>query len=153
MWWHWQSVEKYDQYRHYAPLAKFVADVDFPAHEWKPMKPTRPSQPVTLVAYGLAASDRALIWIHDTQAYRLTEVGKIEPGPTRKGASVNLEGLAEGNYRIEWWDTHKGEVIATENQPVRPLRHFGYGIELQLPEFQGDIAAKVIRQGQAWKGK
>ena len=107
---------------------------------------------MTLVAYGLAAPDRALIWLHDTHGYR-AEGGKIEPGPSRKDASVNVEGLAEGNYRIEWWDTRTGEVIAKENQPVRPLRHFGYGLELRPPEFQGDIAAKVIRQGTAWNAK
>jgi len=114
--------------------------------------PTRPNQPVTLATYGLASDDRALVWLHDTQGYRV-EGGKVQPGPARRGASVNLEGLAEGNYRIEWWDTRTGEVIATDSQPVRPLRHFGYGIGLQPPEFQGDIAARVIRQGVAWKGK
>jgi hypothetical protein len=154
LWWHWQSVDQFDQYAHYAPLARFLAGVDFPAHAWKRMRPTRPSQPVTLVAYGLAAPDRALIWIHDTQGYRFAgdpaADGKLEPGPTRKDASVNLDGLAEGNYRIEWWDTKKGEVIAAEAQPVRPQRHFGHGIELRPPAFQGDVAAKVIRQGVAW---
>src|SRR3954451_21905010 len=58
--WHWNTyIDKYDLYRHYAPLAKFLRGVDWPAHEWKRMTPTRPSQPVTLVAYGLAAPDRA----------------------------------------------------------------------------------------------
>jgi hypothetical protein len=150
MWWHWQSVDQHGQYRHYAPLAKFLDGVDFPAHAWKRMRPTRPSQPVTLAAYGLATGDRALIWIHDTQGYRVAGE-KLEPGPPQKGASVNLDGLAAGNYRIEWWDTRTGEVLSAEAQPVRPLRHFGYGIELRPPEFQGGVAAKVIRQGVAWK--
>lgn len=152
MWWHWNAVEKYDQFHHYAPLAKFLRGVDFPAHEWKPMKPTRPSQPVTLVGYGLAAPDRALIWIHDTVAHRVID-GKAETGPSRKDASLNLAGLAEGNYRIEWWDTKTGEIIGTDAQPVHPLRHFGYGIELKPPEFQGDIAARIIRQGVKWDAK
>ncbi|HEX8916587.1 MAG TPA: hypothetical protein VF796_29825 [Humisphaera sp.] len=152
MWWHWQSVDRFDQYHHYNPVAKFLDGVDFPAHPWKRMRPTRPSQPVTLVAYGLAAPDRALVWIHDTLGYQLA-ADKLEPGPKRKDASLNLEGLAEGNYKIEWWDTKTGEVIGTDNQPVKPLRHFGYGLELRPPEFQGDVAARVIRQGTTWNGK
>jgi hypothetical protein len=152
MWWHWQAIEKYDQFHHYAPLAKFLKGVDFPAQEWKAMKPTRPSQPVTLVTYGLAAPDRALIWIHDTVAHRVVD-GKPEIGPSRKSAGVNVEGLAEGNYRIEFWDTKTGEIVGSDSQPVKPLRHFGYGIELKPPEFHGDIAAKVIRQGAKWEEK
>jgi hypothetical protein len=151
--WHWNTyIDKYDLYKHYAPLAKFLRDVDWPAHQWKRMKATRPSQPVTLTAYGLAAPDRALVWIHDTLAFRVVN-GKAEHGPPQKGASVNVAGLAEGNYRIEWWNTTTGEMIGRDSQPVRPLRHFGHGIELRPPEFQGDVAARIIRQGLQWKAK
>ena len=153
MQWHWNTyVDKYDLYKQYAPLAKFVRDVDWPAYEWKAMKPTRPSQPVTLNIYGLAAADRALVWIHDPLAFRVVN-GKVERGPGQVGATANVAGLAEGSYKIEWFSTSTGEIVGTDNQPVRPLRHFGYGIELRPPEFKGDIAARIIRQGQSWKKK
>lgn len=66
-------------------------------------------------------------------------------------ASVNVAGLEPGNYKIEFFSTATGEVVGSDSQPVRPLRHFGYGIELKPPPFWGDIAARIIRQGQQWK--
>ena len=149
--WYWNPyVEKHDLYRQYRGLAKFVADVDWPGHGWKPVKTTRPSQPVSLNVYGLAAGDRALVWIHDPLAFRVA-AGKAEKGPARKGASVNVLGLEEGAYRVEFVDPRTGEVAAKDAQPVHPLRHFGHGIDLQPPEFWGDIAVKIIARGKEWK--
>ena len=76
----------------------------------------------------------ALVPITDG-AYRVTADAKLKPG----------------NYKIEFFSTTTGEVVGSDSQPVRPLRHFGYGIELKLPPFWGDIAARIIRQGQQWK--
>lgn len=151
--WYWNPyVDKFDLYKHYAPLSKFLSGINWPAHDWKPMKLTRPSLPVTLNAYGLAAPDRALVWIHDPLAHRWVK-GKAEHVPKQTGASVNLAGMGEGNYKIEYWSTSTGTVVGTDSQPVRPLRHFGYGIQLNPPEFQGDIAVRIIRQGSSWDTK
>lgn len=114
------------------------------------MKTTRPNLPVSLNVYGLAAPDRALVWIHDPLAFRVIK-GKSERGPAQAEASVKVAGLEPGNYKIEFFSTTTGEVVGSDSQPVRPLRHFGYGIELKLPPFWGDIAARIIRQGQQWK--
>jgi hypothetical protein len=35
------------------------------------MKATRPGQPVTLAAYGLAAADRDLVWVCDPLGFRV----------------------------------------------------------------------------------
>ena len=59
---------------------------------------------------------------------------------------MNATGLADGEYRIEWWDTLSGRVLRTDRGRVKRLDHFGYGLDLNPPEFQGDIAAKVTRQ-------
>jgi hypothetical protein len=141
-WWH-NYVEPYDLYRHYTPLARFVRDVDFPAHRWKLVKLSRPSLPVSLNAYGLVAEDRALIWIHDPLAFRVKDRKPVR-GPKQVGASVNIIGLADGHYEVEWWDTTTGDVIRKDKGNGRLLRHFGYGLELKPPEFWGDIAARVF---------
>jgi hypothetical protein len=53
--------------------------------------------------------------------------------------SIELEGLARGDYRVRWWDTRTGEVINEE--PVvasdQPLR-------LSAPRFARDVAVKII---------
>jgi hypothetical protein len=143
-WWWNNYIDKHDLYRHYAGVSKFIKGVDWPAHAWKPVKISRPSLPCTLRVYGLAAPDRALVWIHDPLAFQV-KGGKAEKGPSQEKASLNVTGPDEGMYRIEWVDTMTGEPVGKDQQPLRPLRHFGYGIELNPPPFWGDIAARITR--------
>jgi len=150
-WWH-NYVEPYNLYRHYKALARFVNGIDFPAHQWKQVRLSRPNLPVTLHVYGLVADDRALLWIHDPLAFRIVG-GKVERGPKQTGANANVVGLADGDYEIEWVDTTTGDVIRKDKGNVRHLRHFGYGLELRLPEFWGDIAVRVMpvkRSSPTW---
>jgi len=143
-WWH-NYVEPFDLYHHYAPLAKFVKDVDFASREWKPPVLTRPSLPVTLNIYGLVANDRALLWIHDPLAFRIVDRQGVK-GPAQSRASANVAGLAPGTYDIEWWNTNTGESLAHATGSVNPARHTGYGIELNIPDFWGDIAVRIVRK-------
>jgi hypothetical protein len=143
-WWH-NYIETFDLYRHYTPLAAFVRDIDWPASRWKPVGLSRPSLPVSLNVYGIAAEDRALVWIHDPLAFRIAD-GKAIRGSSQTAASVNVVGLGAGDYRIEWWSTSTGKIIREDKGDVAPLSHFGYGLELKPPDFWGDIAAKVVRR-------
>ena len=153
MHWHWNPyIKKYDLYKQYAPLSKFLREVDWPAFSWKPMTLSRPSQPVTLNVTSLAANDRALVWMHDPLAFRMSK-GKAEKGPSLTGASVNVVGLPEARYRIEFWSTTTGEILSTDSNEVKVSRHFGHGLELTLPEFWGDIAVRIIGQGKQWKSR
>lgn len=142
-WWH-NYVEPYNLYHHYAPLARFVQDVDFPAYEWKPVTLSRPNLPVSLRVYGLVAADRALLWVHDPLAFRIVD-GKGVRGPAQTGASVDVVGLGDGSYEIEWWNTSTGEIVRKDTGKVNHTHDFGYGLELKPPEFWGDIAARVVR--------
>ncbi len=144
-WWH-NYIDVYDLYHHYTGLAKFLRGLDLPEREWKAPVLSRPNVPVTLNVYGLVAADRALLWIHDPLAWRVLN-GKADKGPVQHGANANVVGLDAGVYDIEWWNTSTGEIIARDMKDVRPERHFGYGIELAVPEFWGDIAARIIRKG------
>jgi hypothetical protein len=147
-WWH-NYVEPYNLYRHYGPLAEFVRGVDWPGYRWAPVGISRPNLPVSLNVYGLAAEDRAMIWIHDPLAFRI-EGEKALKGPVQRAASCNVLGLADGDYQIDWYDTSAGRFVRTESASVNHLRHFGYGLELKPPEFWGDIAARIIRRGLKW---
>jgi hypothetical protein len=143
-WWH-NYVEPLDLYRHYKPLAAFLKDEDWPAREWKPVGLSRPSLPVSLKVYGIAAPDRALVWIHDPLAFRIV-AGQAEKGPEQAAASVNVTGLADGAYVVEWWDTGRGALLRRDDGRVRRSNHFGYGLELKPPPFWGGIAARVRRK-------
>ncbi len=143
-WWH-NYVEQLDLYRHYKSLAAFIANEDLPARQWAAPGLSRPNLPVSLALYGLVATDRALIWIHDPLAFRIVD-GKPQRGPAQPSASLNFTGLADGEYLIDWWDTLKGEVVRRDSGHVRRSNHFGYGLEVKPPPFWGDIAARVTRK-------
>ncbi|MCZ2152334.1 MAG: hypothetical protein LC114_00295, partial [Bryobacterales bacterium] len=100
-----------------------------------------------LALYGPVAPDRALLWIHDPLGFRVID-GKPNRGGPQAGASLNVRGLDDGRYTIEWWDTRRGEVIRRDKGNVRHSRHFGYGLELAPPAFEYDIAARVVRTGE-----
>lgn len=145
-WWH-NYVEALGLYRHYKPLALFMRGEDMAAREWKQVGLSRPNLPVSLHVYGLAARDRALVWIHDPLAFRIMD-GKVDRGGRQAAASVNFTGLADGEYAIEWWDTIRGEAVREDRGRVRASGHFGYGLTLTPPPFDGDIAAKITRRIQ-----
>lgn len=140
-WWH-NYIDQYGLYRHYTGLSRFLRGEDPAALDWQRLKLSRPNVPVSLRVYGLLGEDRGLLWIYDPLAFRIIG-GKAERGPGTSGASLNVVGLADGRYEIEWWDTTTGAVLRKDRADVRALRHFGYGLELKPPDFWGDIAAKV----------
>jgi hypothetical protein len=142
-WWH-NYIDTYDLYRHYRPLADFLRNEDLPARTWQSAEVCRPNLPVSLKLYGLVAGDRALLWVHDPLAFRIID-GQSVRGPKQPGASLNVVGLGDGDYEIEWWDTLAGGVLRKDRGTVRHMKHTGYGLELKPPAFWGDIAAKVYR--------
>jgi len=93
-WWH-NYVEPLDLYRHYKPLAAFLKDEDLASRQWSRLGISRPTLPITIQVYGLAALDRALLWIHDPLAFRIIE-GKVERGALQTAVSLNVTGLADG---------------------------------------------------------
>ena len=99
--------------------------------------------------YGLAVAERALIWIHDPMAFQIVEDKPVK-GPAQRSASCNILGLGDGRYTIEWFDTSTGQVVRRDSAEVNHLTHFGYGIDLKPPQFWGDIAARIIREGLQW---
>jgi hypothetical protein len=145
MWWWWDYVESNNLYHHYAALAKFLAGIDWPARKWTPIHLALPNLPVTMNVYGVSGGDRALLWLHDPLAFRIID-GKAVRGGSQRNAKANIAPLQDGEYTVEWWDTTTGAVVRTDTGKVNHLTDFGYGLELDPPEFWGDIAAHVTKK-------
>jgi hypothetical protein len=143
-WWH-NYVDTLDLYQQYRPLAEFLRNEDLAARKWSAPALSRPNLPVSLNVYGLVAGDRALLWIHDPLAFRIVQ-GKAERGRGQEAASVDVIGLDDGEYAVEWWDTLRGTMVRRDEGRIRASNHFGYGLELKPPAFWRDIAAKVTRR-------
>lgn len=70
-------------------------------------------------------------------------MAKKAPDPI-EGDSFKWEGLAEGNYRLEWWDTRNGKVVETKIIAVA-----GPSLTITIPAFAQDIAGKLLPQAAA----
>ena len=139
MFWWWDLLDRQNAYGHYQPLAKFLADVSFAGLHGLEARATNNER---LQLLGYQGESCAYFWVFDTQAIWWNQVvEKKQPTPI-EGASVEIQGLAPGNYRIEWWNTHDGTIIQTEqlSGSQGPLR-------ITIPSFSGDIACKIRNTG------
>ena len=87
-------------------------------------------------AIGLLNNKEGAVWVFDPK-WNKFEPNHPEP-PLIKDALVRINGLAEGKYKIEFWDTWKGEAIGT-----REVRSDTDGIDVKLPPFKRDMAIKI----------
>jgi hypothetical protein len=138
MFWWWDQLDRQNAYGHYRPLAKFLSDVSFAGlHE---LKATASDQRLALLGY--QGEGCAYLWVFDTQATWWNRVvEKKQPSPI-EDATIEIQGLRPGNYRLEWWDTSTGNIIRTEQ-----LRGSQGPLRITIPSFSGDIACKIRSTG------
>ncbi|MGQ9524895.1 MAG: DUF5060 domain-containing protein [Armatimonadota bacterium] len=134
MTWWWDSyVEPIKQYHHFRALAAFVKDWPWSTHRWSE---AQVSAPPTISVMGLQTQDRALLWARDANS----SFDKTRQGITCTSRSdeLRLRGLKPGAYRVEWWDTHKGQrIVTSEVQAADGV------LSLQTPSYVGDVACKL----------
>ena len=90
-------------------------------------------------ALGLALDKVILLWIQN-KSYNLSSVREgLEPKEI-KGASLTIEGAADGLYNIEWWNTTEGKITSTTQAAAKDKK-----LTLTIPSFPRDIACKIKR--------
>ena len=137
LWW-WDEYDKMDVYRHYRPLASFVADIPFTTA--KLHRASAMTSDSRLRIIGLQGSECAYLWLFNQEAtWSRLALEKAVPTEVR-GASVRIAGLARGSYQVQWWDTHDGRVV----QRASVLLSDG-ALTLEVPVLSRDIACKVSR--------
>jgi hypothetical protein len=86
---------------------------------------------------GLVTPDLALAWVHDGDSTWYNDrYGRI-PGPV-SGATTELTGLADGVWRLEWWDTRRGAPVAETTETCA-----GGRMPVHVPAFTRDIAVRM----------
>lgn len=84
---------------------------------------------------GIRVGGQRLYWIQN-----LDYNGDGEyPSPGISGATFIVDDIENGSYRIEWWDTIKGEIIREERATATDTT-----LTLSVPSFQHDLACKII---------
>lgn len=136
LFWWWDRLDPRDHYPHYRPLATFLRGVPWTTAELKPAQVKAAGG--KLHVQGLCGRDRAYLWLFDPDAsWASVVVQGRTPGEVR-GATIELDGLAPGKYRVFWWDTYEGKVVAES-----PLSSSGGTVTLAVPAFRRDIACRI----------
>jgi hypothetical protein len=135
-WW-WETLDQQDAYRHYRPLARFLADLPFTTAGLKEVAATVSTEEVRPV--GLQGSDCAYVWLFHRQATWWNQVVDRKTPTEVRGATLEIRGLKPGSYRALWWDTSEGK-------PLREPAAAGTGqpLRLEIPAFSRDIAVKIV---------
>ncbi len=137
LFWWWERLDRMDAYRHYKPLAAFLHEVPFGDPALRRASASASDERVTVV--GLATGRQAHLWLFNTTAawYR-TVVEQRSREPIR-GCRVQVAGLADGSYLVQWWDTWSGRRLAK-----RLSRCDGGTLSVSVPDFQRDVACHVV---------
>ena len=90
-----------------------------------------------LLACAMRTKDLAILWLQnrDSSWYNHAgtgPVGKVDP------SMLTLTGLPNGQYRVEWWETWKGQRERAETVTVR-----GGRLRLDIPAIETDVALKL----------
>ncbi len=88
---------------------------------------------------GLTRNGEALLWIHNKGRNWYNNYKELEVAPIRDAKFDILE-VPDGQYRVEWWDTHKGAITRTEEIQSEEGR-----LTISVPELSSDISCKILK--------
>jgi len=90
--------------------------------------------------FGLGNSQTAYLWLHDFR-YSLTDLQQTGyQAQNLANIKFQLNNMANGSYQVEFWNTLTGQVekrqfVADNNTLI-----------IEAPDFQKDIAVKIVKQ-------
>ena len=87
---------------------------------------------------GLRGKGLTLLWLHN-RTHTWWNVVEKQPIPAIENAAVTLTGLADGDYRVEWWDTWKGGIARKEQR-----RAERGALTLDVGTLPRDVAVKLV---------
>jgi hypothetical protein len=152
-WWWDNYIEANNYWGHLKGISAFLAGEDVARYGLAAAQ----ANTSTVVVAALARQDAALLWLRNAQysveaaqsAYRqATLFGGVKEADwrltfdERRNITATLDGLQAGAYRVTWYDTRSGAVLA---QQTTRLRVGESKLTISAPSFTRDVAAKVIR--------
>jgi len=139
-WW-WDFIDSRDLYDRFRPLAEFAKGEDKRGRNLEMAKGIpvdAKGHPVPMLTAEVLKNDHSgYFWIYENRLQRKESDFNVR-FTQREGVALHLGGMADGSYRIEFWDTYKGgcvhEVTASAKNGV---------VICPAPAFTSDIAGKI----------
>jgi len=134
-WWWDTYVRPQKLYHHYAALSKFLQGTPWLDGSIRPVDLSTSDVRILM----LRGSSWTLVWAQNPgytweNAERLADLPPVGP------LEVLLDGMAPGQYQVEWWDTLTGEIVRTQQTQCRG------SLPLTIPPVRTDVAVKVLRR-------
>ncbi|MCX7705167.1 MAG: DUF5060 domain-containing protein [bacterium] len=139
-WWH-NFIEDKNLYYHYKALAQYLGDIDRVKENFEPKTIAISGENTEKIkSLCLANQEKAIVWIYGQD--RLKRPPAENDGPLTKNNQCTIEGLTQGDYMIEFWDTYSGKIMdKKKKQNIDKL-------SFQLPEINRDFAIKIYKLSQ-----
>ena len=131
-WW-WLHVHYTNRYTHYRAAARFMAGEDRRGQDLRQAGLPVHSPHGHLIARALKNDRTATVWVYHPPIVR-----SLDRARNIEGARLHMPDMAEGRYRIEFWNTTTGDVIARTEAATD-----GRTLRIELPTVPGDLAVKV----------
>jgi len=148
MFWWWGIIEEENYYPIFRAVSNFMEGEDRRNPDAKSVYPhvrmKETGEPLFSAAVYQSRTD-ALGWIYYTGSLWDRPLPKAA---TAEGLSLLVNGLADGNYTVEFWDTRRGKKISTATATASQDK-----LSIEAPEFTRDIAFKIRRKGEAQRGR
>lgn len=139
-WW-WPYIHEKNLYSHMGALARYAAGEDRRGIAWEVVKPPVDPPGCGLLSQGLKSTTKAYLWVVQESA-----LNTWEGIPVVAGAQVGIEGLQDGQYEVEFWDTYQGKpthkIVVASNQGK---------VICVLPPVDKDLAIK-LKHETLWGG-
>lgn len=136
-WW-WLHVHFDNRYGDYRALSKYMEGEDF-----RPQPGEMQLEPVTwkvkndeLYGRAMKSDRRVFAWVYSP----LTPFGDTEPDVV-SNAILKGGGLKPGKYRVEFWDTYKGEKMTSQDVEVKAGEKQSFSVK--MPAVKRDLAVKI----------
>ena len=136
LWWWGNYVHPADLYYHFGAVARFVEGVPWTAAGFQPVAPKTISP--QLRAMALRGDRMTLLWLHNRR-HTWWNVVEKQPIAAIESATVTIDGLKDGEYKVEWWDTWKGAVTSTQTLEARQG-----ALSVPVTNLMRDAAAKIV---------
>jgi hypothetical protein len=139
-WWWDNVVDPTDLYFHFAPIAKLVEGVAFDAQRFAAIRPLLAAEDRNLRAYVLRGDTVVLGWLQNVD-HQWTFDLLLGPDLTPvEGATLTLDGIANGDWTARWIDAYTGLDVAVEAVVASDE-----GLVLAVPTFVRDVALRLER--------
>ncbi len=138
IWWYHEQWDKLKLYELQHAIMRFNQGLDPRGLGLRKIR-ARTSDEKHLFAQAKSGVGITMFYVYHWENMSFPSPQDVPADSRVREAWVELTGVPEGSYTLQWWDPYRGEVLSEQQFEIA-----GETIRIDLPVFAQDIAAKLI---------